>query len=165
MKAVLRIAGAVLLTILIFLLTSCNDDDANESRATIILVHGAWRGAFVWSPVLDNLGMFLDPDLNSLQVISKLMLGADYETDFVVIHEGASEGIIYELIEIESLHISAYTKKGQPYGRLTHAVQQIENWQQWMLENRYLFTKMLPNFNKRIIRDSNLRFTIVIGRR
>ncbi len=115
--------------------------------------------------IAEHAGFFLDTRQKSLQTISKLLLGSDHETDFVVIHEGFSEGIIYELVELESPHTPAYTKNGQPSARLMAAVQQIHNWKQWLLENRSMFTRMLPNFNKRIIRDTNLRFTIIIGRR
>jgi len=108
-------------------------------------------------------GFFLTESDKSYQVISKLKLGADYETDFVVICEGFSKGIFYELIEIESPHSKPFNKNGQPSHKLIHSVQQIMNWRSWIQDNRHEFSRVLPY--ARLVRDSNVKFKIIIGTR
>jgi len=97
--------------------------------------------------------------------ISKLNLGTDYQTDFVVPHEGYSEGTKYEMIEIETPHTELFTRKGLPTEKFNSALQQIRDWKRWLIENRYPFSKQLPSTNTKVLKDSNLRFKIVIGRR
>jgi len=112
----------------------------------------------------EHAGLFFGNDNISL-IISKLKLGCDFETDFVLLRDDYSNGILYELIEIESPHSKPFNKTGEPSARLTKAIQQIHNWKHWHLENRYTFSKLFPNDNKRIIRDSSLRYKIIIGTR
>lgn len=38
--------------------------------------------------------------IDSYLVVSKLKLGSQYETDFVIVEEGYSDGTVYELVEI-----------------------------------------------------------------
>jgi hypothetical protein len=112
----------------------------------------------------DHAGLFFGDDNTSL-IISKLKLGCDYETDFVLLRDDYSNGILYELIEIESPHSKPFNKTGEPSARLTKAIQQIHDWKDWLLENRNTFSRLFPNDNKRIIRDSSLRYKIIIGTR
>lgn len=111
----------------------------------------------------DHAGFFLAESDESYRVISKLKLGSDYETDFVVITEGFSKGIFYELIEIESPHSKPFTKNGKPSSKLTYSIQQIMNWQRWIQDNRSQLSKLLPN--EKLVRDSNVKFKIIIGTR
>jgi len=98
--------------------------------------------------------------------ISKLKLSSDFETDFVVIKlMSGTGGIVYEFIELESPHKMTYTKSGQPSATLTTAIQQIQNWREWLTQNRIMFSDKTAKFNKALLRDFNFRYTILIGRR
>lgn len=107
---------------------------------------------------------FLTND-DSYLVISKLKLGSEYETDFVVVKEGYSDGTIYELIEIESPHTSLFNKSGIPTAKFNSALQQIRDWKRFLINNKPAFKRALPTLNTRVISDSRLRFKIIIGRR
>ena len=97
--------------------------------------------------------------------ISKLKLGADYETDFVIVKEGYSDGTIFELIEIESPHTTLFDKSGKPSAKFNSALQQIRDWKRFLKNNKSTFRRVFPTINTRIISDSRLRFKIIIGRR
>lgn len=113
----------------------------------------------------EHSGLFLG-NLKCLQVISKLKLGSDYETDFIVIKDNASVGPSFGIIEIESPHTNPYKKNGNPSSRLTTAIQQILNWKTWINENRNLFSKMLlPTEQNYLITDRMISNIIIIGRR
>lgn len=101
----------------------------------------------------------------SYLVVSKLKLGSDYETDFVNIEEGYSDGTIYELIEIESPHTNLFDTKGKPTAKFNAALQQIRDWKRFLVSNKNEFKKIFPTTSTKIIKDSRLRFKIVIGRR
>jgi hypothetical protein len=103
--------------------------------------------------------------LDSYLVISKLKLGSDYETDFVVVNEGYSDGTKYELIEIESPHTNLFNSRGNPSEKFNSALQQIRDWKRWLIDNKNQFRRIFPTQNTKIIRDSKLTFKIVIGRR
>jgi hypothetical protein len=94
-------------------------------------------------------------------VVSKLDLGTDLETDFVVGIDRNSVGFSYELIEIETPHFSPVTKDGNLSSRLTHAVCQILNWQYW-LENNWLFAQQYFPHQRSV---TEFRYSIYIGRR
>ncbi|MEO1514082.1 MAG: Shedu anti-phage system protein SduA domain-containing protein [Bacteroidota bacterium] len=97
--------------------------------------------------------------------ISKLKLGSDYETDFVNLYEGYSDGNIYELVEIESPHTKLFDKKGNLTAKFNSALQQIRDWRRWLIDNQSGFKRLLPTTSTRVIRKSRLKFKIVIGRR
>ncbi|HAO07135.1 MAG TPA: DUF4263 domain-containing protein [Chryseobacterium sp.] len=103
--------------------------------------------------------------LESYLVVSKLKLGSDYETDFVIVEEGYSDGTIYELIEIESPHTNLFDQKGKPTSKFNAALQQIRDWKRFLINNKSEFKKIFPTASTKIIKDSRLRFKIVIGRR
>jgi len=60
--------------------------------------------------------------VDSYLVISRLKLGSDYETDFVVVKEGYSNGTEYELIEIESPHTKLFDASGKPTAKFNAAL-------------------------------------------
>lgn len=101
----------------------------------------------------------------SYLVVSKLKLGSDYETDFVIVEEGYSDGTVYELIEIESPHTNLFDLKGKPTAKFNAALQQIRDWKRFLINNKNEFKKIFPIESTKIIKDSKLRFKIVIGRR
>lgn len=112
-----------------------------------------------------HAGLFFG-NVKCYQVISKLKLGSDHETDFIVFRDNLSYGCGYEIIEIETPHIQPYTQNGNPSSRLTHAIQQIMNWKRWIDDNRSLFSEYIsPISDNQNIRDWKISYTIYIGRR
>lgn len=109
--------------------------------------------------------LFLNMRSDSYLSISKLKLGSEFETDFVIVKEGYSDGTIYELIEIESPHTKLFDKKGKPTAKFNAAMQQIRDWRRWLIDNKSQFKKIFPSTSTRVLKDSRLRFKIIIGRR
>lgn len=97
-------------------------------------------------------------------VISKVPMGADHKTDFVVATDTASYGFAYEFVELESPHTPAYTRKGNPSARLTTALQQVMNWKNWLDANRSEAKKIFPSRPFKLYDTPNFTFTIYIGR-
>ena len=112
----------------------------------------------------DHAGFFFGND-NCYLTISKLKLGCDYETDFVNVIDQRSNGIIYELIEIEKPNSKLFTTSGVPAKDLSSAMQQIRDWKRFLIENKAWFKKYLPSQTTRVINNSGVIFTIIIGRR
>ena len=92
-------------------------------------------------------------------VISKLRLGADYETDFVVTRDWWSAGLRYELVEIETPHKAPFNNKGNPSAYLSEAVQQIQSWKMWIRDNPQEVRRLFP------AKDLAFDYTVVIGNR
>lgn len=105
---------------------------------------------------------FSGPQSGGYLVISKLKLG-DYETDFVVVKEGYSDGTVYELIEIQSPHTKLFNKNGVPSEQLNSALQQIRDWKRFLIDNKSVFRKNFPTTSTRVISESRLKFSIIIG--
>jgi len=80
---------------------------------------------------LSDHASFLANERNPI-VISKLKLSSDFEPDFVVASDKASFGFEYNLIEIQKLHDKPYNQDGTPNKALTTAIQQVQNWRQWV---------------------------------
>ncbi len=111
-----------------------------------------------------NPAIFLAP-LESYLVISKLKLGAEYETDFVVVKEGYSDGTEYELIEIESPHDKLFDSSGKLTAKFNSALQQIRDWKRLLSNDKSYFKKVFPTTTTRVANNSKLTFKIIIGRR
>lgn len=109
-------------------------------------------------------GFFFATGLRHLPlVLSKIRLGSELETDFVVCSDQRSLGFAYEFVEIEVPHAPPFIKKGDPSARLTHALQQVENWRRWLAANREEAKRLFPS-DQFTRRDSpNFKFTVVIG--
>lgn len=82
------------------------------------------------------------PALLSLEAANpwpQFRLGDDYITDFVL-ELGNEE---YVLVEIEAASRQLYTRGGNPSSDLTHAIQQVEDWRQWIESaSPYIQTKL-----------------------
>jgi hypothetical protein len=93
-------------------------------------------------------------------VLPQPRLGSEYIPDFAV---GclSSGGIYWTLIELENPNFEVLTRQGQPTAKLTHAIQQINDWRIWLRDNSQYAQNELG------YRDLNAEFnaTIVIGRR
>lgn len=112
----------------------------------------------------ENANFFLSNPY-TFAILSKLKLGSEYETDFVIIKDGFSNGTIYEFIEIEKPSSKLFTSKGVPSADFNAALQQIRDWKSFLCKNKHYFSKFLPTNSTRVIHNSNLKFTIIIGRR
>lgn len=109
-------------------------------------------------------GIFLT-GTQSYLVVSKLKLGSFYETDFVIVNEGFSDGTQYNLIEIESPHTKLFDSTGKPTSKLNSSLQQIRDWRRFLIDNRTFMKNAFPTISTRVMRRSKLTFTIIIGRR
>ncbi len=70
-------------------------------------------------------------NLSHRVVHSKFRLGAEYIADFVIeTYDGN-----YILVEIEKPTDRLYLNNGDPSSALTHAEQQVLNWQSWVRQN------------------------------
>lgn len=96
-------------------------------------------------------------------VISRLKLSSEYETDFVTVREGYSNGTEYDLIEIESPHTRLFDTSGKPTAKFNAALQQIRDWKRLLMKDKYLFSRTFPTEHTKIIRESKLNFKIIIG--
>ncbi len=112
----------------------------------------------------DHAGLFFDND-NSYLAISKLKLGSELETDFILLSDGFSNGNHFELIEIEKPSSQLFTKEGLPSKDLNSSMQQIRDWKRWLIDNKGFFKRHLPTRSMRVLSKSFLSFTIIIGRR
>ena len=96
-------------------------------------------------------------------VLSKIRLGSEFETDFVLCTDQRSLGFMYDFIEIEVPHVAPFTKHGDPSARLTHALQQVDNWRRWLEANRQEAKRLFPS-DLFIRKDSpSFNFVVVIG--
>lgn len=98
-------------------------------------------------------------------VISKLRLGADFITDFVVVYDNWSDGIHYKLIEIEKPQIAPFTKEGIPSSGLARALQQILSWQLWLKNNPSEIRKLFPSYFHQTKLEPVFSYQIIIGNR
>jgi len=110
-------------------------------------------------------GMFFLDAHSKFICIEKIRLGADYVIDFAVVTEGYSNGLSWELIEIELPHAIPFTKEGIPSARLSRAIQQIHNWKRWLIDNRRDAEKLFPAYGIRTKRNANFKFSVLIGTR
>ncbi len=114
----------------------------------------------------ENAGFFLSYGWEVNILISKLRFGADFITDFIIGRDQHSNGLWYELIEIETPYDAPFTQKGNPSARLVGAIQQIQNWRRWIIDNRREINKLLPTYGVRTSRmNPNFNFKIIIGTR
>ena len=91
--------------------------------------------------------------------ISKLRLGGDLTTDLVLVRDRHSLGLSYELVELEVPHKAAYTKANNPSARLTRAIQQVQDWREWLSQRPEEAKRLFPG------QGGNLSYSIFIGRR
>jgi hypothetical protein len=101
----------------------------------------------------------------SLQVISKIRLGAELITDLVLVRDESSLGLSYLLIEIEPPWVSPFTKDGVASARLTRAIHQILDWKRWLEEHKSEARRLFPSFLHRTEERPLFRHCIVIGNR
>lgn len=105
--------------------------------------------------LLDNPSLLA---LDVGRVLPQFRLGADYITDFVL--ELADQQ--YILVEIEAASHDLYTReknprKRKPTAALNTALQQIEDWQDWVQHNISYLSTHLPEIN-------HPQYWLIIGR-
>ena len=66
--------------------------------------------------------------------ISKPRLGAELVPDFLIA-ERSSIGIQWHAVEIESPRCRAHRRDGLPSSKLNHAMGQIRDWREWLMNN------------------------------
>jgi hypothetical protein len=82
--------------------------------------------------------------LEAARVFPKLKLGDDYITDFVL-ELGDQQ---YILVEIEAPTRMLFTKSGYTARELNHAVQQVEDWLQWVDDSAPYIRNKLPGISE-----------------
>lgn len=82
--------------------------------------------------------VLLDPTAKA--VTPEVKLGSEYRVDFVLELPGQR----HALVEIERPRDALYTKDGDPAARHKHGQQQIEDWIEWLDENREYARKNIP---------------------
>ena len=92
--------------------------------------------------------------LDCVRVRTEHELGDDFGADFVLEYPA----VRYVFVEIENPKHRLYTQGGNPTAALTHARQQVEDWQQWVEENNPYAQKKLPGC-------TSPEGLVVIGRR
>ena len=110
----------------------------------------------------EHAGFFFCDAAHRPFAISKLRLGSDFTTDFVVPYDFRSVGWLYDFIEIESPHAKPFTLGGKPSARLVDALNQTIRWKLWMDQHSEEMRQLLGS--DALTRDS-IRFTVYIGNR
>lgn len=109
--------------------------------------------------------LFFHGQIGFATVISKLRFGADYISDFVVIYDNWSAGILYHLVEIERPDVAPFTKEGIASARLSRAIQQILSWKTWLSEHPTEAQKLFPSSLPRMEGRPAFTYEIIIGNR
>ena len=98
-------------------------------------------------------------------VLAKPRLGAELVPDFLVA-EMSSIGLEWHGIELESPLAEMFTSSGQAHHRLTHAIQQVVDWRDWLASNiAYARNQKCQNGLGLVGIDAYLPTTIIVGRR
>jgi len=105
----------------------------------------------------------LGPSGRPYFAITELRLGANHVVDFVTAEDEASAGMIYTLIELERPYDRPFKANGDKAARLSHAIDQVENWRRWIEDNRSEARRVFPcGVNTRL---PIVRYMIIIGTR
>jgi hypothetical protein len=112
-----------------------------------------------------NAHVFFPMKWSSIQVLSKIRLGAELVTDFVIVRDEGSYGLAYQLIEIERPWDIPFTKDGIASARLTRAIHQILDWKRWIEEHRIEARKLFPSFLHLVECKPLFQYCIIIGTR
>jgi hypothetical protein len=100
----------------------------------------------------------------SAWIIPKKRLGAEHETDFMIAQK-ASGGLVWYAVELERPQARIFNKNGDPSAALTHALRQINDWRDWLSQNRDYAARPRERSGLGLISiDPELEGLIVIGR-
>src|SRR4051794_29047160 len=98
--------------------------------------------------VAEHAGLFLPTSIHEAVVISKLKLGSEFETDFVVVKDDFSFGLKYTLIELETPHSKLFPSLNKPSNRLNSALARIASCRQYIEEHRAESRQLFPSGDK-----------------
>ncbi len=76
-------------------------------------------------------------------VYTKVRLGSDYEIDFVWM-DPSSSGAVWHLAEIEGPAQKLFTRAEEPSQRLSHAMTQVRDWQNWIVRHGEYADDLMP---------------------
>lgn len=76
-------------------------------------------------------------------VYTKVKLAAEFEVDFVWC-DPSSSGAEWHLVEIERPTAKLFTNAGEPSHRLTHAMTQVRDWQNWIVRHSQDADELMP---------------------
>lgn len=76
-------------------------------------------------------------------VYTKVKLGAKFEVDFLWC-DPSSSGAEWHLVEIERPTAKLFTRAGEPSHRLTHAMTQVRDWQDWIVRHSQDADELMP---------------------
>lgn len=97
-------------------------------------------------------------------VIPKKRLGSEHETDFVIAQK-ATDGYVWNAVELERPQAKMFNKNGDPSAALTHALRQINDWREWLSQNLDYATRPPERSGLNLIDiHPELEGTIIIGR-
>lgn len=98
---------------------------------------------------------------------SKFRLADAFIPDFISIGNDFSTNNLNSLVtfvEIERPNMPLFTKSGDPASGLTHAIRQVQNWKQWITNNRMymqqVFGKIAAEELDRVNRSDNLKLSL-----
>ena len=98
-------------------------------------------------------------------VIPKPKLGKDLIPDFLLA-ETHSMGIEWHGLELEPVSVRMFTAAGQASAKLTHAIQQVVDWREWLTNNIDQARRSQPESGLGLVGiDGTLSATILMGRR
>lgn len=81
----------------------------------------------------------------AVAVRPKVPLGAEHVTDFVIERDEHE----YILVEIERPEFPLFTRQGDPTAKLTHSMRQVEDWLDWISDNKdYAQRHILPEVSE-----------------
>jgi hypothetical protein len=97
-------------------------------------------------------------------VIPQKRLGSEYVTDFVIAQK-TSGGLVWYAVELERPQAKMFNKNGDSSSVLNHALRQINDWRDWLSQNRDYAAKPSERSGIGLIDiDPELEGLIIIGR-
>jgi hypothetical protein len=89
---------------------------------------------------------------------SKFRLADAFIPDFISIGADFSSNSLRSLItfvEIERSNMPLFTKSGDPTSGLTHAIRQVQNWKQWVTNNRMYMQQVFAKITTEELAKAN----------
>src|ERR1044072_4472420 len=148
-----------------FAAKNCPQMKSIRSRWNALLQKEKLHERYYHDFIARHAHIFFPMLLHSIQVISKIRLGAELVTDLVLVRDEASMGLSYLLIEIEPPWAAPFTKGGIASARLTRAIHQILDWKRWIDEHRSEARKVFPSYLHYADPNTLFDFCIIIGTR
>lgn len=92
-------------------------------------------------PFLAEHTYFLHPALETIVSEPAIGVGTEFRPDFII-REATGD---YILVEIENPKRTLFTKRGDFTAEVSHAVQQVEDWQEWLEQNLPTAQRQYPD--------------------